>query len=497
MPVWVGTIVLPGGSGRVIRFREEIDGVGAWDAKRIIENKYGGKMNCLPNIDTRGREQQSRSHFNITPSSFGTSRIISSPTTGTSDTAAMGAAIEGLGELAALGLKGAWKLGKFGVRKYKENQEAKKYNEEQERYSKFKSILENPRSHIVRWSLPGLKTDLEYDGAVSMTLAYIPEILCRYIDDAIDDLPANSEEENAWKKILSIAEAAQSSLTEDLYGNLAITNAGYELSVPTCAIIDFVGMCAIYRRLLERQSDQLDEELTKSLKRVQKALVTLVQHCESTLSGNDNTGSILKPVFALNYYETLALPDAPLKSIHFGSGEDEDGADEDDNMDEFDDDDDFVIDEELDDHGNRGEYKLGRSGEANAINELSTSGSKSDYSEAYEAYEATLYKKSPKSPSGWWGQEGVFIISKTQLFFMTDEGYESLPNHNALSFINDAPPGLTWSLKISEIVKIYQSREFFRSVVYLERESALYRIIFSVGRSQEVIDRVEYLMSAQ
>ena len=80
---------------------------------------------------------------------------------------------------------------------------------------------------------------------------------------------------------------------------------------------------------------------------------------------------------------------------------------------------------------------------------------------------------------------------------MTDEGYESLPNHNALSFINDAPPGLTWSLKISEIVKIYQSREFFRSVVYLERESALYRIIFSVGRSQEVIDRVEYLMSAQ
>lgn len=475
MPVWVGTIVLPGGSGggRVIRFREEIDGVGAWDAKRIIENKYGGKMNGVPNIDTRSQNQPSHKDFGINASSFSPPTRISS-STGTSDAAAAGAIIDGIGELAALSIKGAWKLGKFGVNKYQEHKEGKLREVRDANESRISNFFDNPRVFNVIWKFPSSQ-EFSLDGRQTFTLLEISAILSRYIDDALDYVDDSPEVTAAWQTLLETCEKVKRDLVNNFPDNLSVDTSDNlcHLSASFTTPEDLYSITLLLARLLLRDGEELGSDAIKLQNRLSKSLRVLERICSESL------------------WNSIELPPTPLTKEHLEgpSTEQHEYPDSTQSSDLEEDDLDgeeheFTHDSEEYVEGNKNSSFDYSSSDAYVSEQEVVTCETSTYGCIW--YEREGFSLTPNP-------EGTLVISEKKIFFievdMDISGILAILNNDV-----DEDGEVRWIFSPDAVSSITKSKVSFRSAYTINTKSGgSYKIVFMPGKGESVIAKFRQL----
>jgi hypothetical protein len=277
MPVWIGSIVLS--SGRTMTVKEEIHGVNAVEAKAMIENKYDGKMTGLPGITSSDTRSSS-----IRTSSYSGS---------SSDSEAIGAAIDGLGELAVLTAKGVWNLGKFGVRKYKERKTAKELE-------KFEGFLKNPRRYTVDWTFSREVSSFPMDGASTIFLVdflpSIPGLIDEILDDEeiLEELSARDISYDNLLDCLDIANKLGAQLSDGLQSVLHINaeNSG-KIDIADVTGEELLNLLRIANESFEIHSgnNDLPEEqresfakMTKKLNRILNGITPKLKACNGNIA---------------------------------------------------------------------------------------------------------------------------------------------------------------------------------------------------------------------
>jgi hypothetical protein len=122
----------------------------------------------------------------------------------------------------ALGAKGLWKLGKFGVRKYQERNTAKELE-------KLEGFAKNPRKHIISWSFKNKDVpSIPIDGAGTIflvdLLSSIPELIDEILDDEeiLEELSARDISYDNLLDSLDIANKLGAQLSDGLQSVLHI-----------------------------------------------------------------------------------------------------------------------------------------------------------------------------------------------------------------------------------------------------------------------------------
>jgi len=203
-----------------------------------------------------------------------------------SDGEAAGAIIDGLGDLAILSAKGAWKLGKFGIRKYKERKVAKELE-------KFEGFAKNPRRYTVNWSFSGKAPSIPIDGSSSIFLVdfiqSIPDLLDEILDDD-DFLEKLSERDISYNNLLDCLDVANNmcnQLSDGLQSLLHISseNSG-RVEIMNATGENLSSLLRIMNELLEIHSgmSSLPDEQRRHLAKTAKKLGKIINIIPSRAS---------------------------------------------------------------------------------------------------------------------------------------------------------------------------------------------------------------------
>jgi hypothetical protein len=479
MPIWVGMIHVPGaGGGSHIRFREEIDGVSAFQAKRIIENKYSGEISGLPYIDSRRQESLKPQDISFPAPSFGSSGR-QTVSRGTSDSDAIGASLDALGDLALLGAKGAWKLGKFGIRKFKENRDEHAKAAEKSIEIRLNKFLSNPRLYDVKWKFTTAGKEFDLDGRQTLAVLDVPSVMSRYIDDALDEFTATPNSTSYWKQLLITCTAVSSDIVDSFPGNLFIKEDEHaaEICAPKILPGDLFEIITIYVRLLERDAATLGQECLQLMKRLRG----IAEFAGSTEELN------------ANYIE---LPPTLLSGKHFDSTYDSNAAygktsDPSDGIhveNNYNSDETYLVDvlhnsEDLDGQLTDNacgspDYRDNLSAQASEIVETST-------------YGCIWYEKEGFSFTP--NPEGTLVISENKIFFVESDmdfaGFLAIVNNQV-----DDDGSVRWIFSPEAVSSITKSKVSFRSAYTLNTNSGgSYKMVFMPGKGESVIAKLRKL----
>jgi hypothetical protein len=455
MPVWIGTVILS--SGRPMTVKEEINGVSASEAKTMIENKYGGTMTGLPGMV--GKPDKSFGSVGR-PSSFSSSG--NDP---------IDNALELAGGALALGAKGLWKLGKFGVRKYQENKEDKLRKERNAIELSIGKFLDNPRIFNVAWKFASNQTSFNLDGRQTLTFLQTPLILSRYIDEALDDLDDSPEVLSIWKSMLETCEQIKRDLIDRFPDNLT-----FNASENSCELTGYLGSPGnIYAtnklllRLLSRDGDTFSSDSLKLQKRLSKSLKAFEGICVDSI------------------WDTVELPLTPLTEEYFEEPSRDQNEDynstidaenwEDDSTDEVS----FTTDNQSDDL----DY------EDNTPNSDTFDGGHDEVNCETSTYGCIWYEREGFSLNP--NPEGTLVISDKKIFFVETD----MDIAGVLAIINneiDDDGAVRWIFSPDSVSSVTKSKVSFRSAYTINtRSGGSYKMVFMPGQGESVIARLRQL----
>ena len=433
-------------------------------------------------------ESQSTGFFDSLASGFNKPRSsYTSDATGYRD--AIETVADAAGAVLVLGAKGIWKAGKFGARKIRERNEQEKTKEMQEIQELFHSFFERPRSHSVRWLFGGGEVDVQLDGSETLAIIATPEIMLGWLDDVLDDMSKSDKNYSLWLGLEEICKDLDRAFSDSDYLGLSFSDDGLVCRLDHIEIESFYVVIKLFVDLMERYRYILDQGSVKLLKRLSSVASAIESRLGDDFLIGNNQVVAASGLTALLQVEP---PNTPLDIAHLQAGG-KDG--------------DIGSSSEVttDEPGARDSYF--QDTRTSDVDYQDNSDCEQDFSSCensapptlsdddYTVYSCHLYLPSRQSPTGWWGNEGAFVITQDTFLFIMEDDYDAMSLESLSKAIsNDKHPLVSWRCETSEVASLLQKKEFFRSVLYLNLTNGKKtRVIFSPGAMSTVYDRIARL----
>lgn len=450
------------GNGGIIHGTDtvEVNAGSKWGAKEVIMQRYGVQENDIYNL----REVHGVGGLSNSGSSFSRS----------SGNDPFDNAIELAGGALALGAKGLWKLGKFGVRKYQENKEDKLRQVRDADQLRLRNFFETPRVFNVSWNFSSSQ-ELSLDGRQTLTLLGIPAILSRYIDDALDDIDDSPEATAAWQSLLETCEKVKRDLLNNFPDNLSVNASENlcQLSAPFTTPEEFYSITLLIARLLLRDGEELGSDAMKLQNRLTKTLRAFEGICSESI------------------WNSIELPPTPLAKEHFEepSNEQHEYPDSSDNAD--------LLEDDLGDDEHEFTYDSEEEIADNAYSPFEFSSADEHGSEQEtvscetSTYGCIWYEREGFSLTP--NPEGTLVISANKIFFVESDmdfaGVLAIANNEV-----DDDGAVRWIFPPEAVSSITKSKVSFRSAYTLNTKSGgSYKMVFMPGKGESVISKLRQL----
>jgi hypothetical protein len=376
----------------------------------------------------------------------------------------------------ALGAKGLWKLGKFGVRKYQENKEEKVQQERSLVELGISKFLENPRIFNVTWEFASTKESFTLDGRQTLSFLQTPNIISRYIDDALDDLEGSPETISAWKTMLKTCERIKHEVVTKFPYNLSVltTENSSILSSSSVSAKDILTTNLLLLRLLSRDGDSIGPDAMKLHNRLNKSLTSL-----KSISSDSIWNSIELPLTPLTseYFEEQCNeqsedPDSTSSSEYWENDLDDDISS---SLDQVD-----IHDSKVESESGTGSFYSGSSAQIQDIVTCETS-----------TYGCIWYEREGFSLNP--NPEGTLVISEKKIFFievdMDISGILAILNNDV-----DEDGAVRWIFSPDAVSSITKSKVSFRSAYTINTKSGgSYKMVFMPGKGESVIAKLRQL----